>query len=337
SCGKCVPCREGLYQSLKILKSITEGKFNSLSLRAKALQSHSQNCHSDILNELETLCNVIKDTALCGLGQTGPNPILTTLKYFRTEYEEHIAEKRCYAGICQTLFLSPCENSCPLNMNIPGFLELFKEDKIEEAFELILQDNPMPASTGRICHHPCEEKCRRADIDAPISKREVHRYIADVIYKQKKDKFIIKKLRDKKFADTGKKIAVVGAGPAGLTAAFYLSRLGHKVIVYESHSKPGGMLRLTIPEFRLPKSVLDKEIQNIGQLGVKFVLSTKIGTDKSLSNLEKEYDAVFLATGAQKEIALDIPGEDLTGVLSGVDFLEQVARNRKPKIGKKTI
>jgi len=320
SCGKCVSCREGLYQELNILKSVSEGK-SSLN----------------DLPQLETLGKVIKDTALCGLGQTGPNPVLTTLKYFRNEYEEHIIEQRCYAGICEILFLSPCENSCPLHMNIPGFLQLFKENRVEEAFELVLQDNPLPATTGRICHHPCELRCRRADIDAPVSPGEVHRYIADSIYKQKKDRTVLKKLIEEKLPHTGKKIAVIGSGPAGLTAAFYLSRLGHKVTVYESHSKPGGMLRITIPEFRFPKSVLDKEIELIKQLGVKFVFNTKIGVNKSLPELEREYDKIFLSIGAHKEISLGIRGENLSGVLSGVEFLELVASNKKPRIGKKVV
>jgi NADH-quinone oxidoreductase subunit F len=320
SCGKCVPCREGLYQALKIIRSITDGK-----------------PPVSTLDELEELAKTIKDTAFCGLGQTGPNPVLTTLRYFKDEYQEHIKEKRCRAGVCQNLFLSPCENSCPLHMNIPGFLQLVKENRIEEAFISILQDNPLPATTGRICHHPCESRCRRNDIDGAVTQRDVHRYIADTIYAQKKDALILKKLAAEKLSATGKKIAIAGSGPAGLAAAFYLARLGHQVTVYEAHAYLGGMLRGTIPEYRLPKSVLDKEICFIKDLGVKFVLNKRIGADESLRALEKKYDAIFLAIGAQKEISLGINGEDLKGVFSGIEFLEKIAAGKKPWIGKKTV
>ncbi len=320
SCGKCVPCREGLYQALKILKAITDG----------------EPPESD-LNELEELSKVIKDTAFCGLGQTGPNPVLTTLRYFRDEYEEHIKEKRCRSGVCTNLFLSPCENSCPLHMNIPGFLQLLKENRMEEAFISILQDNPLPAVTGRICHHPCEPRCRRNDIDDAVSQREVHRYIADTVYQQKKNKLVLGKLLSEKLPGTGKKIAIIGSGPAGLAAAFYLARLGHKVAVYEANSSAGGLLRRAIPEYRLPKSVLDKEINFIKGLGVKFIFNIKVGVKEQLSALEKKYDAIFLATGAQRGKSLGITGEDLKGVFSGMGFLEKITSGGKTRIGRKTV
>jgi len=319
SCGKCVPCREGLYQVFKIINSITKGKATE-----------------DDLKQLENLCNVIKDTAFCGLGQAGVNPVLTTLQYFRNEYEEHIKEKRCQAGICKNLYLSPCENSCPLHMNIPGFLEMYEENRNEESFESILQDNPFPAVTGRVCHHPCEARCRRTDIDEPVLQREVHRWIADSIYEKGKDKIVFKKMLENKLPATGKKVAIVGAGPAGLTAGFYLVRLGHSVTIYDSKPFAGGMLRI-IPEYRLPQNVLEREIQFIKKLGVKFVFNTKIGINKSLEQLEKEHNAIFLAIGAHKNIALDIPGEDLKGVLPGIKFLEDIAVGKKPAIGKKIV
>ncbi|MFH0796195.1 MAG: FAD-dependent oxidoreductase [Candidatus Omnitrophota bacterium] len=320
SCGKCVPCREGLYQSLKILQATTRGESDERDLA-----------------ELELLGKVIKNTALCGLGQTGPNPVITTLKYFRNEYEEHILEKRCLAGICESLFLSPCENSCPLHINIPGYLQLLKENRIDDAYELLLRDNPLPATTGRICYHPCENRCRRIDIDTAVGMREVHRYIADTIYQKKNEVPILKRLREEKLPPTGKKVGIVGAGPAGLTAGFYLTRLGHEVTIYESESEAGGMLRYTIPEYRLPKSVLKKEYRLIKDLGVRFLFNTRIGEDKPLDKLVEEYDAVFLATGAHKEISLEIPGEDLKGVLSGTGFLKDIANNRMRKVGKQVL
>ena len=319
SCGKCTPCREGLTQSLNILTNITQGK---------ALAQDMQ--------QLENLGMVIKDTALCGLGQTGPNPVLTTLKYFNHEYTEHIAEGRCDGGVCLDLFVSPCENSCPLHMNIPGFLELFKEQKLQEAFECILRDNPFPASSGRICHFHCKMRCRREDIDYPVSQGEIHRYIADFIYKTKQDKKIIQRLIKEKLPQSGKKISIVGAGPSGLTAAFYLIRLGHDVTIYEAKSQAGGILLYGIPEYRLPKAVLNKEIDCLRKLGVKILFKQKINAQK-LSGLIKSCAAVFLATGAYKNMKLGIPTEELSGVLSGTEFLEDLAVGKKLSLGKKVV
>ncbi len=319
SCGKCTPCREGLTQSLNILTNITKGKA-------------SQN---DLLG-LEDLGAVIKDTALCGLGQTGPNPVLTTLKYFRHEYEEHIHEQRCDGGVCSDLFVSPCENSCPLHMNIPGFLELFKEGKLTEAFDCIIRDNPFPSSSGRICHFHCKMRCRREDIDYPVSQGEIHRYIADQVYKGAKETKIIERLAKERLPKTGKKITIIGAGPCGLTAAFYLSRLGHDVSVYEANPEAGGVLRYGIPEYRLPKAVLRKEIAFVQKMGAKIICNKKINS-RQLEDKIKSSHAVFLATGAYKNMGLGIPGEGIKGVLSGTAFLEDVAVGRDPLIGKKVL
>ncbi len=319
SCGKCTPCREGLTQSLNILTNITQGK---------AIQAD--------LQTLSDLGAVIKDTALCGLGQTGPNPVLTTLKYFKNEYEEHLIAGRCDGGVCLDLFVSPCENSCPLHMNIPGFLELFKEKKMLEAFECILRDNPFPASSGRICHFHCKMRCRREDIDHPVSQGEIHRYIADSVYQHKQDTKIIQRLVKEKLSNTGKKITVIGGGPSGLTAAFYLARLGHAVTVYEAKPQAGGILFYGIPEYRLPKKVLNKEIDFVRKMGVKIICGKKID-DRQLKNKIKESDAVYLATGAYKNMRLGLANEDLPQVLSGTAFLEDVAVGKKPALGKKVL
>jgi NADH-quinone oxidoreductase subunit F len=319
SCGKCTPCREGLTQSLNILTNITQGKASLKDMQ-----------------ELEKLGMVIKDTALCGLGQTGPNPVLTTLYHFKNEYQEHILQRRCDGGVCSQLFISPCENSCPLHMNIPGFLELFKEKRMPEAFECIIRDNPFPASSGRICHFHCKMRCRREDIDYPVSQGEMHRYIADMMYKSKQEVKIIQRLVKEKLPDTGKKISIVGAGPSGLTAAYYLARLGHEVTVYEAHPAAGGILLYGIPEYRLPKAVLNKEINFVRKLGVKILCKQRINARK-LQDLIKKSDAVFLATGAYKNMKLGLPGEELKGVLSGTAFLEDVAVGKKPPLGKKVV
>ena len=318
SCGKCTPCREGLSQALAILTRITKGKGTD-----------------EDLIMLEKLSQTIKDTAICGLGQTAPNPILTTLRYFRHEYEDHIREKRCHSGVCESLFMALCENSCPMHMNIPGYIELIKEDRIEEAFELTLRDNPLPGTIGRICHFHCQMRCRREMLDTPVSQGEIHRYLADTMYQLGKENDIYNRLIKEKLPATSKKIAIVGAGPAGLTAAYYLVRLGHAVTIYDALPEAGGVVRFGIPQYRLPKSVLQKEVAFIKKLGVKFVFNVKLGKDIQLDTLRNENDAVYLAIGAWKDIDLKIPGEQAQGVFAGTEILKEIALGKKPKTGNK--
>ena len=137
--------------------------------------------HDARLDVLDELARYVRDCSLCGLGQTAPNPVLTTMRHFRHEFEDHIFGRRCAAGVCEELALSPCENSCPLHMNIPRFLELQREERLDDAFVSVIMDNPLPASTGRVCQHPCDRRCRRQTVDEPVNMREVHRFIADSI------------------------------------------------------------------------------------------------------------------------------------------------------------
>lgn len=320
SCGKCTPCREGLAQALALLNKITRGEATM-----------------EDLHTLERLAYVIRDSALCGLGQTSSNPVLSTLRFFRDEYEKHIIQKRCKAGVCESLFMALCENSCPMHMNIPGYLQLVKEGRIEEAFELTLRDNPLPGTVGRICYFHCQMRCRRDMVDDPVSQGDIHRYLADTMYKMGKEREIYQRLIKEKLSLTGKNIAIVGAGPAGLTAAYFLVRLGHGVTVYDNHAKAGGILQYGIPAYRLPKDGLNKELELFKKLGVKFIFNTRIGKELSFKNLQKQYDAVFLAVGAQKDIELDIPGRHLAGVIQGYEFLEEFASGKKLHLGKKVV
>jgi NADH-quinone oxidoreductase subunit F len=311
SCGKCVPCRVGLNKALRILNAITEG-----------------NGTPEHLNLLDELVRMIRESSLCGLGQSAPNPVLTTIRHFREEYEDHILARRCRAGVCQELALSPCENSCPLRMNIPRFLELYQEGRIDDAFESVILDNPLPASTGRICQHPCDNRCRRQSFDESVNMREVHRFIADSIYQSQSDHFetMVERIAARKLAPTGRKIAVAGSGPTGLTAGFYLSMLGHDVTIFEEHGEAGGMLRYAIPEYRLPKSVLRRELDLIERMGVKTVFNTRVGFDLPLNELASQFDAVFLSIGTWKESWLHLPGTELKGVYTALPFLEAVAK-----------
>ncbi len=318
SCGKCVPCRMGLDKSLRILNQFTRGKGTE-----------------DDLNSLDELGRMIRDTSLCGLGQTAPNPVLTTMRHFHHEFEDHLRAHRCRAGVCQDLALSPCENSCPLHMNIPRFLQLYKEGKLDEAFESVIFDNPLPASTGRVCQHPCDNRCRRHAVDEAVNMREVHRLIADSVFLSDRFDEMAARVAARKMAGTGRKIAVVGAGPTGLTAAFYLSLFGHEVKIFESHAEAGGMLRFALPEYRLPKAVLSQEIELIRRLGVEFEFNKNVGTDISLNDLSLDYDAVFLSIGTWKEAWVYLPGTELKGVMPALLFLEGIAKEAPVPLGQR--
>jgi NADH-quinone oxidoreductase subunit F len=320
SCGKCAPCREGLAQMLRILNAVSRGEA----------------AESD-LDELEAVAKVVRDSALCGLGQTAANPVLTTLRYFRDEYLAHIREKRCEAGVCESLFCALCENSCPLHLNIPGYLQLLKEGRIEDAFELTLRGNPLPGTIGRICHFHCQMRCRRETLDEPVSQGEIHRYLADTVYKLGREKAVYAKLVAEKLPPTGKRIAVVGAGPAGIAASFFLARLGHEVTLYDEHEKPGGILRYGIPAYRLPREVLDKETGILKRLGVRFAGGMQIGKAVSIVGLAAENDAVLLAVGAGADKPLGIPGEDLPGCVPGYAFLEAFNEKRARVPGAKVL
>ncbi len=318
SCGKCVPCRVGLDQSLRILNAFTRGRAAEADL-----------------DRLDEMGRMIRDTSLCGLGQSAPNPLLTTMRHFRHEFEDHIRAKRCRAGVCQELALSPCENSCPLHMNIPRFLQLLQEDRLEDAFEAVVLDNPLPASTGRVCQHPCDNRCRRRSLDESVNMREVHRFIADSIYNSDRYEALAARIAARKLAPTDRKVAVVGAGPTGLAAAFYLALLGHEVTVYESNPEPGGMLRYALPEYRLPREVIRKEIDLIRRMGVDIQCGVNVGTDITLNDLDNQFNAVFLAIGTWKEAWVYLPGTELKGVLPALLFLEAVAKAEPVRLGRK--
>jgi NADH-quinone oxidoreductase subunit F len=320
SCGKCIPCRVGLNKCLRILNRITDGAGRR-----------------DHLERLDELSRYIRDCSLCGLGQTAPNPVLTTMRHFRQEFEDHIVSHRCVAGICTELALAPCENSCPLHMNIPRFLELYKEGQVDDALESIIMDNPLPCSTGRVCQHPCDHRCRRQTVDESVNMREVHRFIADSILLSEHFEEAVRRVLARKLESTGRKVAVAGAGPAGLTAAFYLALFGHDVTVFDPLPEAGGMLRFALPEYRLPKPVLARELELIERLGVKFVFNTRIGFDIPLNDLDERFDAVCLAIGTWKESWVYLPGTELKGVFPALPFLESISKGEAVDLGRKVV
>ncbi|HEY5627893.1 MAG TPA: FAD-dependent oxidoreductase, partial [Candidatus Limnocylindrales bacterium] len=315
-----VPCRVGLDKALRMLNRFTEGVATP-----------------DDIPLLDELCRMVRDTSLCALGGSAPNPVLTSLRHFRHEFEDHIVAKRCRAGVCEDLALSPCENSCPLHMNIPRFLQLYQEGRLEDAFFSVILDNPLPASTGRVCQHPCDNRCRRAGIDEPVNMREVHRRIADEILFSDRFDALVERVRERRLEPTGREVAIVGAGPTGLACAYYLALFGHSVVVYDSRPAAGGMLRYALPEYRLPKAALDKEIELIERMGVRFQFNVDVGRDISLNDLAHQFDAVFLAIGTWKEGWVYLPGTELAGVIPALPFLEAVSREEEVPVGRKVV
>lgn len=312
SCGKCVPCRLGTKRMLEILERITKGEGKE----------------GDIEKLIE-LGEMIKEAAMCGLGQSAPNPVLSTIKYFREEYEEHIKDKKCSSGACADMFLSPCENACPAGINVPGYIALIAANRVKDAYDLIRRENPFPAVCGRVCTHPCELKCRRAQLDEPIAIADLKRYAADVVLKEE-----LKSNEDRRHYN-GKSVGIIGAGPSGLSCGYYLARLGYDVTVYEQEKVAGGILAYGIPEYRLPKNMLNKEIRAIEQEGVKIKLGIQIGDDLSFDDLREKHDAIYIATGTQFSNIIGIKGEELEGVYYGLDFLRDVNTGKEVTVGKK--
>ncbi|NSW89846.1 MAG: NADH-quinone oxidoreductase subunit NuoF [Firmicutes bacterium] len=312
SCGKCVPCRLGTKRMLEILERIVKGEGREGDIEL-----------------LEEIGYMVKEAAVCGLGQTAPNPVLSTIRNFREEYEEHIKHKYCRAGVCADLFISPCQNACPAGVNVPGYIALIAAGRIRDAYNLIRKENPFPAVCGRVCTHPCESRCRRAQLDEPISIADLKRYVADYVMMHEEP------YMDLVFPKKGKSVGIIGAGPSGLTCGYYLARLGYDVEVYEAQSVAGGILAFGIPEYRLPKHILQHEIKLIEQVGVKIHLNTEVGVDISFYQLKERHDAIYIATGTQFSRRVDIPGEDLKGVYHGLEFLRDINLGRNVKVGAK--
>ncbi len=310
SCGKCTPCRAGIPEMLQILNKISSGEATMSDL--------------DTLSEL---AEMVASTSLCGLGQTSPNPVLSTIRHFREEYEAHIIDKKCPASVCQGLFRTPCQHTCPVELDIPGYITLIKNGRFAEAYYLIKQRNPLPLVCGRVCHHPCEAKCNRAQIDEPLAIRDLKRFAAD--YALSAGIKYAPRIKERKEA----RVAIVGAGPAGLSAAWDLALEGYPVTVFEALPVAGGMLAVAIPEYRLPNSLLKQEIQDIENLGVDIRLKTPISDLESL--LRDGYQAVFLATGAHQGIKAGVPGEDLEGVYDALKFLRAVNLGEEVTVGKR--
>jgi NADH-quinone oxidoreductase subunit F len=315
SCGKCVPCRVGTKRMLEILDRICEG--------------HGE---MEDIDRLISLGHQIRDTALCGLGQTAANPVLSTIRHFRHEYEAHIRQKHCEAGICPGLVRAPCQSACPAHVDVPGFVSLVGEKRYPEALKLHRERNPFASVCARVCFHTCEDKCRRASLDDSVSIRGVKRYMVDQELKP-----LIPAVRENK-ENAKRKVAIIGAGPAGLSCAYFLARLGYQPKVFEAEPRPGGMLVQTIPAYRLPRELLAREIRMIERMGVEIKTGKKLGRDFTLESLKSQgYDAVFVAVGAPDGVRVEMPGSDARGVVESIAFLREYNLRGSVKVGKKVI
>jgi NADH-quinone oxidoreductase subunit F len=275
---------------------------------------------------LEDLAQKIREIASCTLGKTAPNLILSTIRYFRHEYEAHVLDKRCPAAVCSGLFRSPCQHLCPVAMDAPAYIALIRAGRIDDAYRVLKRTNPFPSVCGRVCGHDCQTRCRRGQLDEPVAIMHLKRFITDHAKRPKAEPLpIIRK----------EKVAIIGAGPSGLTAALELKKRGYGVTVYEALPKAGGMLRWGIPAYRLPRNELDREIEDILQTGVRLQTNTRVGSDLTFEELDRNFDVIYLATGAQKSSSLNIPGEDAEGVFGAVEFLRAQNLGRGIKVGKK--
>ena len=320
SCGKCFTCRKGTQRMYEILDDISSGK-GTLGQ----------------IDLLEELAHVVKDTTMCGLGQTASNPVLSTLRYFREEYRRHVVQQRCDAFVCKELVGAPCQSACPIGTEAWRYVAHLARGEYEAAYITIREANPFPSVCARVCSHPCESRCKSGTVGSqPIAIRALKRFITDRI-----DPSVYKPQPLRSASADAARIAIVGSGPAGLTAAHYLSLLGYKATVFESDDRPGGMLVSGIPSYRLPRATLEKEIQSLIDGNVTVKCKVRFGRDITVDKLfEQGYKAVFLAMGAHKSRRLNVEGEDIEGVHPAIQFLKafnlegkKLARGRVGVIG----
>lgn len=298
TCGKCVPCRIGLGQLNHFIKDVLDG-----------------NATMETLDTMEATALSIMESADCAIGYEAAHMVYKGLVGYRDDYIEHIRHGRCTCTYSQPV---PCVALCPAHVDIPGYIALVGEGRYADAVRLIRKDNPFPTTCGFICEHPCELRCRRNMVDDSVNIRGLKRVAADFAGEVEPPKCA---------PSTGKKIAVLGGGPGGLSAAYYLQLMGHQTTVYEMLPKLGGMLRYGIPNYRLPKERLEDDVNAILKTGVQVEYGKKIGQDITIQELREQYDAVLITIGASTDKKLGLEGEDAEGVMSAVQFLRNIGKN----------
>ncbi|MBQ7955507.1 MAG: FAD-dependent oxidoreductase [Lachnospiraceae bacterium] len=309
TCGKCVPCRVGLKQLARLLDDVLDG-----------------NATMETIDVIESTAESIYLSADCAIGYEAAAMVLKGLEGYREDFVEHILHGRC---ICNSNQNIPCVALCPAGVDIPGYIALVKEKKYADAVRLIRKDNPMPVVCALICEHPCENRCKRGMVDYPINIRGLKKVAIDNAGEVP---------IPERAPDTGKKVAIVGGGPGGLSAAYYLSLMGHSVTIYEQRKKLGGMLRYGIPNYRLPRERLDADINAILSAGIEVHTEVSIGKDISMKELRKQYNAVYIAIGAHTDKKIGLPGEEnAKGIISAVEMLRGIGDDEMPDYSGKNV
>jgi len=315
TCDKCNYCNTGFKEILEVFRDVTNGE-----------------AREDDPEFLQTAAKTIIGYSKCSVGKEGPVPILHALKYFKEDFSRAISERgQVAAGRYYSKLTAPCMDACPIHLDIPKYIERIKEAKFADSLEVIREDLPLPGAVGRVCYHPCEDHCLRANADEPIAIRLLKRFVADQeLSSRKQPAYSIIS------SETTGKVAIVGAGPAGLTCAYHLARKGHPVTIFERQPVAGGMMAVGIPEYRLPQDIVQAEIEAIKKLGAEIKTSLEIGKDITTEQLRKQgYQNIFISIGAHECKKLGIEGEDLIGVYPGVDFLKEARLGEKITLGKR--
>lgn len=313
SCGKCVPCRVGLGQ---------------LQLMIDDIVSINTESSMETLDLLEKTAKAISVSADCAIGSEGANMVLRGLNGYRADFEAHIRNHTCSDNIKENLQPVPCVAMCPAGVDVPGYISLLKHERYQDAVRLIRKDNPFPTVCALICEHPCEHRCRRTLIDAPVNIRGLKRFAVDNCG----DVPVPEVMKP-----TGKKIAVIGGGPSGLSAAYFLSLMGHKVTIFEKRAQLGGMLRYGIPSYRLPRERLQWDIDAILSTGVDVKLNYDISTAEGMSEIRKNYDATYISIGSHNAKSIGIPGEYAKGVIPAVEMLRGIGDDAMPDFNGKAV
>lgn len=308
TCGKCVPCRIGLGQLEVLIEQVLD--------RTATMET---------INIIERTAKVIADSAGCAIGYEAAHMVLKGIRGFREDYEEHVQHGRCISVLSYPV---PCVSACPAHVDVPGYVALVNEGRYEEAVKLIRKDNPFPSACAYVCEHPCEAHCRRAMVDDAINICGLKRFAVDHA-KVEPAKILYEK--------TGKTVGIIGGGPGGLTAAYYLAQMGHQVTVYEQRPKLGGMLRYGIPDYRLPQEVLERDIEHILTTGINVITDVSIGRDVTMEDIQKSYDAVYISIGAHNDKKIGIEGEDAENVVSAVSLLRRIDEGNAPDFTGKRI
>ncbi|MBW2040671.1 MAG: FAD-dependent oxidoreductase [Deltaproteobacteria bacterium] len=318
TCGKCNYCKTGWEEMLDVIEDIAKG-----------------DATEEDLEFMQSAAEAIISNAKCSIGKIGPNPFLESLRYFADDFAKAArGERTVNRGTYRSKLTAPCMDACPLHLDVPKYIEHIKDAKFAESLEVIQERLPLPGTLGRACFRPCESRCRRAIVDEAISIKALKRFVADHAWDQRKSApYTINP------SETTGKVAIVGAGPAGLTCAFFLATRGHQVTVYEKLGHPGGMSVVGIPDYRLPRSILQQEVALLENLGVTFHFTQSVGKDVTLSQLEERFDAVFIGIGAHQSPAMGIEGEPegYSGVFAGLDYLKAINDGQDPYPEGKTV